>query len=261
MYLRGAHAEASIPVLRELIRKYPLGVLTTAIRSKNFSLLQSSHIPWVLDVEDESSDTELGVLRGHIARMNPQSKAMIEQVTSQPDAGTDNNYLEEDVLILFTAATQHYVTPKFYVETKPATGKVVPTWNYAAVQAYGRARVYHDAKSPEAVAFLSKQIRDLSQHAEASVMGYDGAEGRPGAWQVSDAPDRYIELLRNAIIGIEIKIDRLEGKFKMSQEMGEGDRQGVIEGFRKMDSEVGRDVGELVKQRSDLMARSTKVSA
>ncbi|KAF2970268.1 hypothetical protein GQX73_g3299 [Xylaria multiplex] len=247
MYLRDVHAEKSIPVLRQLIRDNPLGILTTAIRSKIAPFILSSHIPFIIDVKDEGSEKELGVLRGHIARQNPQSKVLIEAAQAN-QAST----LEEEVLVLFTLPSQHYVTPKFYTETKPSTGKVVPTWNYAAVQAYGRAKIFWDHKSDESISFLSKQIYDLSEHAETSVMGYTGTAGKQESWKVSDAPERFIELLRTNIIGIEIEVDRLEGKFKMSQEMSVNDRQGVIEGFANLGTETGNVLSTLVKERSDL---------
>lgn len=259
MYVRGVHAETSIPVLQQLIRSNPLGILTTAIRSKEFPTIQSSHIPWVLDLGAEGGENELGVLRGHLARVNPQSKAMIQELQNRLGSN-EAGYLEEEVLVLFTTPVQHYVTPKFYTETKPYSGKVVPTWNYAAAQAYGRIRVFHDAKSSESGAFLSKQIRDLSQHAETNVMGFDGTDGKPDAWEVADAPEKFINLLQNAIIGVEIKIDRLEGKFKMSQEMSLGDRNGVVNGFSKLDSDVAGNVAQLVKERSDLKEQS-KIAA
>jgi transcriptional regulator len=239
-----------VPMLRQLIRSHPLGILTTAIPSKSYPLLQSSHIPFVLDVQDEDSDTELGVLRGHIARPNPQSKAMIESLASASDGSA--GFLESEVLVLFNSPVQHYVTPKFYTETKPATGKVVPTWNYAAAQAYGRARIYHDSKSEEAAEFLSKQFKDLSQYAEASLMGYTGEGDRPGAWKVTDAPAQYVQLLQKNIIGIEIVIERLEGKFKMSQEMRNGDREGVIKGFESIGSDMSLQMARLVQERGNL---------
>ena len=126
MYLRNGHVEPSLPVLRQLIRDYPLGVLTTAIPSKTYPTILSTHIPFVLDVDDETSTTELGVLRAHLARPNPQSKSMSEALINSGKA--NGAYLDEEVLILFTSQVQHYVTPKFYTETKPVSGKVVPTW-------------------------------------------------------------------------------------------------------------------------------------
>ncbi|XP_014561402.1 hypothetical protein COCVIDRAFT_86714 [Bipolaris victoriae FI3] len=250
MYLRAVHAETSITTLRKLIRNNPLGVLTTAIPSEHHPFILSSHVPWILDVQDEDNETELGTLRGHLARANPQSKTMINNL--EAESKPNGSFLEKEVLVLFTAAAHHYVTPKFYTETKPDTGKVVPTWNYAAAQVYGKAKIFFDSKAPETGAFLTKQIHDLSEHAEASIMGFDGKEGRQDAWKVRDAPESYIGLLQKAIIGIEIKIDRLEGKFKMSQESTKGDREGVVKGFLALESEVGSEMASLVKARGEL---------
>ncbi|CAF3512911.1 unnamed protein product [Fusarium graminearum] len=248
MYIKGPHAEPELPVLRKLIQDNPLGLITTAIPSPNYPFLQSSHIPFVLDIDDEEDETKLGKLRGHLARVNPQSKAIIENLTENPHL---NNIIEQDVIVIFNSPIQHYVTPKFYTETKPTTGKVVPTWNYAAAQVYGRARIFYDTKTDEAGQFLSKQISDLSRHAETSVMGFTGGDN-PVDWKVSDAPDRFVELLKKSIIGIEIEITSMGGKFKMSQEMGMGDRQGVINGFSKLESETAKEMSKMVQVRSDL---------
>ena len=192
MYLRTVHADASIAELRQLIHENPLGILTTAIPSPNHPLIQTTHIPFILDVEDPTSETELGILRGHLARANPHSKAMIESLESSSSSSTD---LEQEVMVLFNLPVQHYITPKFYTQTKPETGKVVPTWNYAATQIYGRARLYHDSGTEATKRFLAQQIDDLSQHAEKKVMGFDGRAGREGPWRVADAPEKYIEVL------------------------------------------------------------------
>ncbi|KAM0810370.1 hypothetical protein AB5N19_10719 [Seiridium cardinale] len=252
MQIRAIHAETRIPALRKLIRDHPLGVLTTAIPSTTYPLIQSSHIPWILDVQNESSDSELGVLRGHVARGNPQSKAMTESLAARGRKESRSNVLEQEVLVLFTSPVHSYVTPKFYAETKPATGKVVPTWDYAAVQAYGRATIFHESKSEESSNFLSKQIDDLSFHMEKHISGHTGEGDRPKPWLVSDAPEKYVELLMKNIIGIEIKIARLEGVTKMSQEKPEGDRLGVIQGFENLDSDLGRGMAEMVTQRHEL---------
>ncbi|KAH7163477.1 putative FMN-binding domain-containing protein [Dactylonectria estremocensis] len=248
MHLRSDHAEKDLRVLRKLIRENPLGLMTTAIPSTTYDFLQSSHIPFVLDIEDESSETELGRLRCHMARQNPQSKAMIEHLTANPALG---NVVEQDVIIIFTSPVQHYVTSKFYTETKLGSGKVVPTWNYAAAQVYGRARVFFDTKSDETSEYLQKQMEDLSHQSETQIMGFTGGEN-PVEWKVSDAPSKYVELLKKAIIGVEITITRLEGKFKMSQEMGVGDREGVVKGFAKLDSETGQAMSKLVKERWEI---------
>ncbi|KAJ8104411.1 transcriptional regulator PAI 2-type [Lipomyces tetrasporus] len=250
MYLRSVHAESSIPLLLQFVRDNPMGILTTAIPSSAYPLLQSSHIPWVLDVPDSPDAPEKGRLRGHMAKQNPQTKAIIDSLTAGR-APSPTSQLQEEVLVLFNGPYHHYVTPKFYTETKPSTGKVVPTWNYAAVQIYGKATIYYDSASPETSAYLSKQIDDLSRHCETGIMGYTGGE-KEGPWQVSDAPDRYIEIMKKNIIGIEIVIERLEGKFKMSQEMGKADREGVVDGFNNLGTDVGAGVAQTVKIRGDL---------
>lgn len=247
MYLRSVHAEDSLPVLRQLIHDNPLGVFTTAISSASYPLIQSSHVPFLLDVQDPTSTTEKGILRAHIARANPQAKTIIDHLQTHGN-GT---HLEQEILVLFTSPVHHYVTPHFYIETKPTTGKVVPTWNYSAAQVYGKARIFHDPKDPATKAFLATQISDLSEFAETSIMRYGSNEERK-AWSVSDAPESYIDLLAKAIIGIEITVDRLEGKFKSSQESTAGDREGVIEGFTALGTETGLGMAEVVKRRGEL---------
>lgn len=173
---------------------------------------------------------------------------MIESVTTANPEASGAVQLSGEVLVLFNGPVHHYITPKFYTESKPATGKVVPTWNYSAVQAYGKATVFLDS-SPESTNFLSSQIDALSDHAESTLMGHTGTDGRLGPWKVADAPERYISLLQKAIIGIQVDITRLEGKFKMSQEMGAGDRAGVVEGFEKLNTETGKKMAQTAIQR------------
>ena len=252
MYLRAAHAEEDIPVCQQFIHDNPLGILTTAIHSPHHPFIQSSHIPFLLDVPQSPDDpSTLGVLRGHVAKQNPQARALMEALAAQQEQGQSTLELPDEVLVLFNGPYHHYVTPKFYTETKPATGKVVPTWNYSAVQAYGKIKVYCDSKSEETGSFLQTQVEQLSHHMETSVMGHTGGD-RAGPWAVSDAPIPYVDLLKKNIIGIEIRLERLQGKFKMSQEMGKGDREGVITGFEKLGTEVGEGIARTVKERGAL---------
>ncbi|KAK9479403.1 putative FMN-binding domain-containing protein [Lipomyces japonicus] len=259
MYLPAAHVEKSTEALLEFIKQNPLGVLTTAIASPSYPLIQASHVPWVLDIieppsqNDDDDGKVKGRLRGHMAKQNPQAKALIESITS-----SSSTTLEQDVLVLFTGSDHSYVTPKFYTETKPTTGKVVPTWNYAAVQVYGKATIWVNSKSAETSNFLNKQISDLSLLAETSIMGFDGKPNAP--WTVSESPERFIELLKTNIIGIEISITHISGKFKMSQEMGKLDREGVIEGFKNLGTEKGDRILKLIKQRSDIKEASKNAS-
>jgi transcriptional regulator len=255
MYLRAVHAEFDITVLRKFIRDNPLGILVTAIESPNFPTLQCTHIPWILDVTDEQSKTELGTLRGHLARANPHSKSMTEAVQH---TSTSNGNLEHEVSVIFTGPVHSYVTPKFYTETKPATGKVVPTWDYSAAQAYGKARIFWDSNNEETGSYLQKQISDLTKHSEETVMHHTGGEN-PSPWQVSDAPDNYIAFMKKNIIGIEINVDRLEGKFKMSQELATGDRQGTIKGLESLGTENGAKIASTIKEREAIKESKASV--
>ncbi|KAH3553572.1 hypothetical protein KXW20_001031 [Aspergillus fumigatus] len=155
MFLPPVHAETDTAVLLQFIRENPLGLLITGIKSSQ-NFLQCTHVPFVLDTPEESTElAPKGRLRAHIAKKNPQVTAMIEGLERKPS-----------VLDIEDSVLDHYVTPKYYVETKPDTGKVVPTWNYSAVQVYGKLTLYYDSKTPEAGAFLAQQIDDLSQYME-----------------------------------------------------------------------------------------------
>lgn len=238
MYLRPIHTEHDIPTLRSLIADVRLGILITAIHSEAYPLLQSTHIPWTLHLDESESETELGTLKGHMAKQNPQAKVLVEH--AHADTGWET---EEDVMVLFTSPEDHYISPQYYTATKPLTGKVVPTWNYASVTAYGRARIYTSA-NPDTTAFLEQQMHQLTHECETSEPSLQNE------WKVADAPDAYLDALRKAVIGIEIKIDRLEGKWKMSQETGQADRKGVVEGLGKAGAK-GEAVARLVKERNE----------
>lgn len=259
MYLRGVHAESDIRVLRRFIRENPLGILISSLPSPNFSTLQFSHIPWLIDVGDEESD-ELGTLLGHMSRLNPHAQALSE---ASKITGESNGALEHDVAVVFTLPIQEYVPPKFFVETKPSTGKCVPTWNYAAVQVYGKATILWDSKNPATGGYLQEQITALTKHAEENIMHFTGGDA-PAAWEVSEAPKSYVDLLKRRIMGIKIKIERLEGKFKMTQEMGNADRQGVVEGYDGLGTEKGYQMARLVEERGamkDTAKRAAKNEA
>ena len=147
----------------------------------------------------EPSVGELGALQCHLARANPQ---------------LDDLAAGRDCLIVFQGP-QAYVTPAWYA-SKQAHGKVVPTWNYVMVQARGRPRLMDDPT-------LRRQLDDITA---------DQERGRFTPWAVDDAPTDYIAAQQRAIVGVEIAISHLEGKWKVSQNRSEGDRRGVIAGLR-----------------------------
>lgn len=199
--------------MQGLIRAFPLGLLITGVDGA----LTANPIPFILDPEAH----EQGALRCHVARANAQWK----EIGKDMDDGCD-------ALVVFQGA-QHYVHPGWY-ETKRETGKVVPTWNYAMVQVKGRARVMDDA------AWLARQIRDLTEMME-------GAYPKP--WAVDDAPPPYIEAQIRGIVGIEIAITEMNGKWKVSQNRNDADIEGVIEGLRAQSDEEAATMAALVEDR------------
>lgn len=144
MHLLAFNTELRSPVRRQFIRENPSVIPTTAFRSSSHPLIQSNHISWVVDIDDEYSEVELGRLRGYIARQNPQAKAIIESLASESSAVSlsSKTHLKENVLVLFDSPIHHYLTSKFYTEMKSTSDKVVPTWDYEVVEVYGTARIY-----------------------------------------------------------------------------------------------------------------------
>jgi len=212
MYQPPAFREDRIEVQHELIRAHPLGLLFTAGPAG----LLANPFPFLID----SESSELGTLRLHIARANAQWREL---------------ELVEECLVVFQGP-QDYVTPSWY-ETKRETGKVVPTWNYATVHAWGRPRVINDD------AWLRRQLDDLTLTREGK---------RPAPWKVDDAPSDFVVMQMRAIVGVEIPIHRIEGKWKMSQNRPEADRVGVLAGFREQ-GETGEEIAALVAERGGLV--------
>lgn len=196
MYQPPHFIETDRDVLHALIRAHPLGLLISATPDGPIA----DSIPMLLD----AADGEQGRLRAHVARANPHWKIIRDNA-------------EMPVLVVFQGADS-YITPSWY-ETKRETGKVVPTWNYTMVQVRGKARAIEDT------AWLGQQIRDLTGKHEA---------GRAEPWAVEDAPERYIEAQLRGIVGIEIDISEIHGKWKVSQNRPEADRIGVAEGLAEV---------------------------
>ena len=190
MYLSDHFRVDDVAQMRALMRAHPLAALISAGPAG----LYGSHLPTVL--KDEG---DLGVIECHLARANPHCKELAAVC---------------EALMIFQGP-EGYITPNWYA-TKAETGKVVPTWNYAVVHAYGRPEVNEDA------VWLRRHVDELTAQQEK-------AEVRP--WEVSDAPERYIEVMLRGIIGFRFVITRLEGKWKMSQNREMPDRAGVVEGL------------------------------
>jgi transcriptional regulator len=162
-----------------------------ALVSSSADGLTADHVPLEYDA---SANT----LRGHVARANP----LWRHAEGQP------------VLAIFRGA-QTYISPNWY-PSKAATHKVVPTWNYAVVHAHGVLRAVDDAP------WVHELVTRLTDHHETP---------QPRPWAVSDAPDDYVQQMLRAIVGIEIPVARLIGKWKLSQNRSEADRDGVVAGL------------------------------
>ena len=204
-----------------LHRNEDLPALQALIRDRVFGLLISNgaeglvanSVPFVLD----AVASRLGTLKVHLARANPQWRDL---------------EASSDALIVFQGH-DHYITPSWY-ETKRETGKVVPTWNYTMVQAKGRAKVMDDA-------WLGQQIEELTRALE---------QRREQPWAVGDAPADFIAMQRRAIVGIEIEILDIRGKWKTSQNRNAVDRAGVVAGLEAMGDEDARVMAGIVRETS-----------
>ncbi|MFA5982863.1 MAG: FMN-binding negative transcriptional regulator [Methylococcaceae bacterium] len=193
MYIPKHFEELRIDVLHQLIHTHPLATLVTM--SSNG--LNANHIPLSL----QPFPQPLGTLQGHIARAN----TMLTDIASG-----------SEVLAIFHGA-QSYISPSWYA-TQKETGKVVPTWNYSVVHAYGILKTVDDSKW-------------LHRHLEQFTAQNEAAFSTP--WALSDAPQEFTEKLINHIIGIEMQITRLHGKWKVSQNQPQNNRDGVIKGLKQ----------------------------
>jgi transcriptional regulator len=218
MYQPPHHAETRKEVIHALMRAHPLGLLV----SNGADGPTANPIPFLLDADHGSN----GRLRGHLSKANPQWR----QIAERP---------QEPVLVVFQGVDT-YITPSWYA-TKRETGKVVPTWNYAIVQARGHARIIDDRD------WLAEQINELTGIHEA---------GRTDPWHVSDAPEPFIEAQIKGIIGIEIDIVSLVGKWKVSQNRPAADREGVVRGLGEERTDAAsREMAEIVREYSERTGR------
>ena len=174
-------------VLQALFKRHPLGTLVATTAEG----LTANHIPMQATLEAGGH----GLLRGHIARANSLWR---ELATDAP------------VLAIFTGADR-YVSPTWY-PSKQEHGRAVPTWNYATVHLKGTIRFIEEAP------WLREFVTELTEVYE---------QGRPNRWHVTDAPPDYLEAMLCAIVGFEIQVSNIQGKFKGSQNRAVGDREGV----------------------------------
>jgi transcriptional regulator len=209
MYIPSAFREDDLDALHEMVHRARLGVLV----SSGPEGLMASHVPMLLDRDAGP----YGTLTCHLARANVQSRDLRR-------AG--------EVMIVFRAEDA-YVSPSWYA-TKSETGKVVPTWLYVAVHAYGRPRVIDD---PHALRTI---VTRLTQKHEAP---------RRDPWAVTDAPESYITALLGGIVGVEIPIARIDGKWKLDQDASDADVRGTIDGLRSSEDRRDRETADAMERR------------
>src|SRR3984957_20452941 len=207
MYTPKAFEVTDLPLLHAAMKQSELATLVTITTNG----LVATHLPLLLD----ETRGEYGTLTGHVSRANTQWRER------DPEA---------EALIIFLGPDT-YVSPNWY-PAKQETGRVVPTWNYAAIHAYGRVTFFEDAER------LITVVTDLTKRFESAF---------PIPWQVTDAPATYIDSQLKAIVGFECQITRLEGKQKFNQNRSQEDRRGVIEGLRALQEERKLQVAELME--------------
>jgi len=206
MYVPAFFREDRLEVLAGFMRDHPLAALITVGESG----LEANHVPLLYDPEPPP----FGTLRGHLARAN------LQWLHARPEHGA---------LAVFQGP-QAYVSPSWY-PSKAEHGRVVPTWNYAVVHARGELAVHEDRE------WLRGLVTRLTETHEA---------GFAHPWRVADAPTDYIDGLLNAIVGIELRIHKLEGKWKASQNRGEADRAGVALALAASPEAEAREMAELL---------------
>jgi transcriptional regulator len=210
MYLPAHFHETRVELLHGLIRERPLAALVTLTAEG----LEANHIPFELDAEP----APLGTLRGHVAKANPVWRDFSPQV---------------EALVIFQGP-QAYVSPSWY-PTKKATGAVVPTYNYLVVHGYGKMNIIHDRE------WLRGLVTRLTDRFETA---------RENRWHVTDAPAHFIDQQLAAIVGIEIALTKLTGKWKVSQNRPAEDRAGVVQGLSERGDSESTTLASWVREKS-----------
>lgn len=209
MYNPSHFTESRPPVLHALIRAHPLATLVTLSDDG----LAANPIPLLL----RPDGSDLGVLVGHVARANPVWSA---------------TKLEVPVLAVFQGL-QAYISPSAY-PTKAEHGKVVPTWNYCVVQGRGTLQVHDDPQ------WIHQQVSELTRQQEAS---------QAAPWAVDDAPRDYTETMLRALVGIEIPLTQLMGKWKVSQNQPAANQAGVVQALEHQGDTASVAMADLVRAR------------
>jgi transcriptional regulator len=209
MYNPNHFREQRVEVLHELIGQNRLATLITLGPEG----LVANHIPLILHPDP----APLGTLFGHVARANALWR------DSRPDV---------EAMAIFQGPDA-YISPSWY-PSHQETGRVVPTWNYAVVHAHGPLRVFEDP------ALLERHVRELTSLEELSM---------PQPWSPDQAPPDFLEAMLKGIVGLEIPLTRLEGKWKVNQNRLPQDRAGAVRGLRAKGDPDSEIMADLIAQR------------
>jgi transcriptional regulator len=194
MYIPKNYLENEWEQQEAIIKAYPLA---TVVTTGDDGQIIANHIPFFLHVDSKGRK----FLQAHFAKVNPQAPSLKRG---------------EEILVIFQSHDS-YISPSYY-PGKQETHKFVPTWDFAAVHIYGKSRVIDDGE------WVRQQLDNFTNQNELT---------RDDPWTVSQAPERYVALMQKAIYGLEIEIDRIEGKFKFEQKMAPQDVKGVADGLAK----------------------------
>lgn len=208
MYIPKHFEENRIEVLHGLIKSHPFATFVMHSGSE----LVVNHVPMLLD----PAAGEFGTLRCHVARANPLWKLLPGDIESA---------------IIFQGP-YGYISPSWY-PSKRENAKVVPTWNYAVVHAFGTPRVIDDAK------WLLAHVTQMTEFQESQ-------QAQP--WKVTDAPPDFVDSMVKAIVGIEIPVTKLSGKWKLSQNRLPADRKGVIDTLGSRSDDDSKTMADWVKR-------------
>ena len=208
MYVPKLHEESDVSVLHALIKSHPLATWVTQSAGE----LLANHIPFLVDAKRG----EFGTLIGHVARANPVWQSFSTTINS----------------VLVFQGTESYISPSWY-PSKHAHGKAVPTWNYVVVHAHG-------------IPCAIENREWLLEHVDQLTNTHESKQALP--WKVSDAPHDYTERLLRSIVGIEVPITKLVGKWKVSQNRPEPDKLGVVAGLMARGDAQSKEMANLVNQ-------------
>ena len=210
MFIPKSFQETDLNLLKDFVSQYPQAtVIAHHVTEQDGAAMEASHIPMIWISEGNNS-----YLLGHIAKVNPLNEA---------------KFLSLPWLIIFQNPG-HYISPNWY-PSKADTHKEVPTWNYQSVHITGRATLLADSNS------LINIISLLTTKFEAT---------QPMPWSLKDAPEKYIQGLCRAIVGIRIDISDVKAQFKLSQNKSKENRAGVILGLRGIGSPEANGMAYLI---------------